>query len=77
MVAGPAPLRLVAGGVGYAPLVEQVGDVLAAVAFQRPSVDLPHHLRRLGVWDDVVFVCRIFLITVDREAADVFALPTL
>ena len=40
MVAGPAPLRLVAGGVGNAPLVQQIGDVLPPVTLQRPLVDL-------------------------------------
>ena len=75
VVAAPAPLRLVAGGVGDAPLVQQMGDVLPPVALQGPLIDLPHHLRRLRVGDDVVFVRRVLPVAVDGEAADVLALP--
>ena len=75
VVAGPAPLRLVAGGVGDAPLVQQVGDVLPPVALQRPLVDLPDHLRRFGVGDDVIFVRWVLAVAVDGETADVLALP--
>ena len=75
VVAGPAPLRLVAGGVGDAPLVQHVGDVLPPVALQRPLVDLPHHLRRLGIGDDVVFVHRVLAVAIYGKAADVLALP--
>lgn len=75
MIAGPAPLCLVAGGVGDTPLVQQIGDVLTAVALQGPLIDLPHHLRRLRVGDDVVFVRRVLPVAVDGKAADVFALP--
>lgn len=75
VVAGPAPLRLVAGGVGNAPLVQQIGDVLPPVALQRPLVDLPHHLRRLGIGDDVVFVHRVLAVAIYGKAADVLALP--
>ena len=77
MVAAPAPLRLVAGGVGDALLVEQVGDVLASMALQRQLEDLPHHLRRLRVGNDVVFVCRVLPVAVDGKASDVLALPPL
>ena len=76
VVAGPAPFGFVAGGIWNALLVQQIGDVLAAVAFQRQPVDLPHHLRRLEVGDDVVFVRRVFAVTIDGEAADVLALPS-
>ena len=75
MVAGPTPLRLVAGGVGDALLVQQIGDVLPPMAFQGPLVNLAHHLGSLRIGDDVVFVCWIFPIAVDGEAADVLALP--
>lgn len=77
VVAGPASFGLVAGGVGDALLVEQIGDVLAAVSFHRPSVNLPHHLGGLGIGDDVVFVRRVLPVAVDGEAADVLALPSL
>lgn len=77
VVAGPAPLRLVAGGVGNAPLVQQIGDVLPPVTLQRPLVDLPHHLRRLRIWNDVVLVRRVLSVAVDGKAADVLALPPL
>ena len=75
VVAGPAPLRLVAGGVGNTSLVQQMGDVLPPVALQRPLVDLPHHLRCLWVGDDVVFVRRVLAVAVDGKAADVLSLP--
>ena len=77
MVAGPAPLRLVAGGVRDAPLVQHVGDVLPPVALQRPLVDLPHHLRRLRVGDDVIFVRRVLAVAIYGKAADVLALLPL
>ena len=77
MVASPASLRLVAGGIWDAPLVQQIGDVLPAVALQRPLVDLPHHLRRLGVGDDVVFIRWVLPVAVDGKAVDVLALPPL
>ena len=77
MATGPTPLRLVAGGVGDALLVQQIGNILAAVAFQGPLVDFPYHLRRLGIRDNVVFVCRVLSVAVDGESTDVFALPPL
>ena len=60
-----------------APLVQQIGDVLPPMALQRPLVDLPHHLRRLGVGDDVVFIRWVLPVAVDGKAADVLALPPL
>ena len=77
VVTGPASFRLVAGGVRDALLVEQIGDILPPVAFQGPLVNLAHHLGGLRVRDDMVFVRRVFLVAVDREAADVFALSPL
>ena len=74
VIAGPAPLGLIPGGVGDALLVQQIGNILAAVAFQGPLVDFPYHLRRLGIRDNVVFVCRVLSVAVDGKAADVFAL---
>ena len=74
MVAGPAPLCLVAGGVGDFPLVQQIGDVLTAVALQRPLVNLADYLRRLRVGYDVILVRRVLAVTIDWETADVLSL---
>ena len=74
VVAAPALLRLVAGRVGDSLLVQKIGDVLPPVPLQGPLVDLPHHLRRLRIWNDVVLVRRVLSVAVDGKAADVFAL---
>lgn len=77
VITGPASLRLVAGGVRYPLLVEQIGDVLPPMALQRPLENLANHLGGLRVGYDVVFVCRVFLVAVDGETADILALPPL
>ena len=49
VVAVPAPLRLIPGGINHPQIVEHVGDTLLAVALQGPAEDLPHYLCRLRV----------------------------
>ena len=77
MVAAPATFRLVPGGVDNSPAVEHKCDVLLAMALQRPLKDLPHHLRRFGLNNEMVLVFRVLLIAVDGKSADVLPLPPL
>ena len=77
MVATPSPLCLVAGRVHNALRIQHEGDALLAVPVQRPLKDLPHHSRRLRLHNEMMFVVRIFLIAVDRKAADVLPLSPL
>lgn len=77
MVAAPATLRFVSGGIDDPPAVEHKCDVLLAVALQRPLKDLPHHLRRFRLDNEMVFIFRVLLIAVDGKSADVLTLPPL
>ena len=77
MVAIPAPLHLVPGGVDDTSAVKHKSDVLLAVALQRPLKDLPYHLSRFRLYNEVVFIFGIFLVAVDGKSADVLALPPL
>lgn len=77
VVAVPAPLRLVPGGIDHPQVVEHVGDALLAVALQGPAEDLPHHLRRLRVHQEMALVVRVLPVAVDGKAADVLPLPPL
>ena len=54
-----------------------VGDTLLAVALQGPAEDLPHHLRRLRVHQEMALVVRVLPVAVDGKAADVLPLPPL
>ena len=47
------------------------------MALQRPLKDLPHHLRRFGLNNEMVLVFRVLLIAVDGKSADVLPLPPL
>ena len=77
VIAVPAPLRLVPGGIDHPQIVEHVGDTLLAVALQGPAEDLPHHLRRLRVHQEMTLVVRVLPVAVDGKAADVLPLPPL
>ena len=77
VIAVPAPLRLVPGGIDHPQIVEHVGDALLAVAFQGPTEDLPHHLRRLRVHQEMALVVRVLPVAVDGKSANVLPLPPL
>ena len=77
MVAVPAPLRLVSGGIDHPQIVEHVGDTLLAVTLQGPTEDLPHYLRRLRVHQEMALIVRVLPVAVDGKAADVLPLPPL
>lgn len=77
MVTVPSPLHLVTGGVDDAPAIEHKSNALLAVALQRPLKNLPYHLCRFRLYDEVVFIFGIFLVAVDGKSADVLTLPPL
>ena len=77
VIAVPAPLRLVPGRIDHPQIVEHVGDTLLAVALQGPAEDLPHHLRRLRVHQEMALVVRVLSVAVDGKTADVLPLPPL
>ena len=77
MVAAPAPLRLVSGGVDDPPTVQHKGNALLSMALQRPLKDLPHHSRRFRLDDEMILVSRVLLIAVYGKSADVLPLPPL
>ena len=77
MIAVPAPLHLVPGRVDDTPAVEHKGDALLAVAFQCPLKNLPYHLCRFRLHNEVVFIFGIFLVSVDGKSTDVLPLPPL
>ena len=77
MVAVPAPLHLVPGRIDNALAVKHKGNALLAVTLQRPLKDLPHHLCRFRLYNEVVFIFGIFLVAVDGKSADVLTLPPL
>ena len=77
MVAAPASLRLVTGGVDDSPTVQQKRDALLSMALQRPLKDLPHYSRRFRLDDEMILVSRVLLITVYGKSADVLPLPPL
>ena len=77
VVAVPAPLRLILGGINHPQIVEHVGDTLLAVALQGPAEDLPHYLCRLRVHQEMALVVRVLSVAIDGKAADVLPLPPL
>ena len=77
MVAVPAPFRLVPGWIDHPQIVEHVGDALLTVALQGPTEDLPHHLRRLRVHQEMALVVRILPVAVYGKSANVLPLPPL
>lgn len=54
-------------------MVQTAGNVLRTHALQLPRKDIPHDVRGIFVYDQVVFVCFIFQIAVDGKCADVLA----
>lgn len=77
MVAVPSPLRLVSCGIDHPKVIEHMGNILLSVALKRPLKDLPHHLCRFRVHQEMALFVRVLPVAVDRKSANVLPLLSL
>lgn len=77
MVAAPASLHLVAGGVDNSPTVQHERNTLLSMPLQRPLKDLPYHSCRFRLNNEMILVSRVLLISVYGKSTDVLPLLPL
>lgn len=53
VVTVPAPLRLVTGRIDHPKIIKHMGNTLLTVTLKRPVKDLPHHLCRFWVHQEM------------------------